>query len=46
MNLEILISKQKILEFLKYFVKAAADAPAKDPISKILIFFCFKCLKF
>ena len=35
---EIFISKQKILEFLKYFEKAAAEEPAKDPISRILIF--------
>ena len=36
LKLEMFTSRQKIFEFLKYFEKAAADAPAKDPISKIL----------
>ena len=36
---EIFISKQKIVDWLKYFENAAADAPEKDPLSKILIFF-------
>ena len=32
------ISKQKTLTSEKYFTKAAADAPAYDPISRIFIF--------
>ena len=39
------MSKQKTLDFAKYFTKAAAEAPEKDPISKILIFLSFKLFK-
>ena len=35
---EMFISKQKIFDLGRYFAKAAAEAPAKEPISKILIF--------
>ena len=39
------MSKQKILELLKYLEKAAAEEPAKDPISKILICLSFNAFK-
>ena len=38
LKFEIFISKQKTCEFGKYLMKAAAEEPAKEPISKILIF--------
>ena len=38
MKFDIFMSKQKIFALGKYFENAAAEAPAKDPISKILNF--------
>ena len=35
-------SNDKVFDFVKYLLNAAADAPAKEPISKILIFLFFK----
>ena len=45
LNFERLISKQKILIFLKYLLNAAADAPEYDPISNKLICFDLNFLK-
>ena len=42
LKFDIFISKQKISEFGKYFTKAAADAPAYEPISKTFISFFLK----
>ena len=43
LKFDIFISKQKISEFGKYFAKAAADAPAYEPISKTFNSFFLKC---
>ena len=45
LKLEIFISRQYIVEFGKNFTKAAADAPAYEPISSIFIFLCFNFFK-
>ena len=37
LKFEIFMSKQKIFAYGKYFEKAAAEAPAKEQISNILI---------
>ena len=42
LKFDIFISKQKISEFGKYFAKAAADAPAYEPISKTFNSFFLK----
>ena len=42
LKFDIFISKQKISELGKYFAKAAADAPAYEPISKTFNSFFFK----
>jgi len=41
LKFEIFISKQYIFDLGKYFLKAAADAPEYEPISKIFSFLFF-----